>query len=46
MRIAELLAQRRPVFSFEFFPPKTDEGRETLDRTLEALPTSRPTSCR
>jgi methylenetetrahydrofolate reductase (NADPH) len=37
MRIAELLAQPRPVFSFEFFPPKTDEGRETLERTLEVL---------
>src|SRR5688500_20188027 len=37
MRIAELLAQRRPVFSFEFFPPKTDEGRRTLERTLEVL---------
>jgi methylenetetrahydrofolate reductase (NADPH) len=37
MRIAELLEQRRPVFSFEFFPPKTDEGQETLERTLEVL---------
>jgi methylenetetrahydrofolate reductase (NADPH) len=37
MRIAELLAQRRPVFSFEFFPPKTDEGRQTLEGTLEVL---------
>jgi methylenetetrahydrofolate reductase (NADH) len=37
MRIAELLAQRRPVFSFEFFPPKTDDGQQTLERTLEVL---------
>jgi methylenetetrahydrofolate reductase (NADPH) len=37
MRIAELLAQSRPVFSFEFFPPKTDEGQQTLERTLEVL---------
>jgi methylenetetrahydrofolate reductase (NADPH) len=37
MRIAELLEQRRPVFSFEFFPPKTDEGRQTLEGTLEVL---------
>ena len=37
MRIAELLEQRRHVFSFEFFPPKTDEGRQTLERTLEVL---------
>ena len=37
MRIAELLAQRRPVFSFEFFPPKTDEGHRTLEGSLEVL---------
>ena len=37
MRIAELLEQRRPAFSFEFFPPKTDEGQQTLERTLEVL---------
>jgi methylenetetrahydrofolate reductase (NADH) len=37
MRIAELLDQRRPVFSFEFFPPKTDEGQRTLEGTLQVL---------
>jgi methylenetetrahydrofolate reductase (NADPH) len=37
MRVAELLVQRRPVFSFEFFPPKSDEGQQTLERTLEVL---------
>src|ERR687889_2239119 len=37
MQIAELLEQRRPVFSFEFFPPKTDEGQRTLEGTLEVL---------
>ncbi len=37
MRIAEILEQRRPVFSFEFFPPKTDEGRRTLAGSLEVL---------
>jgi methylenetetrahydrofolate reductase (NADPH) len=37
MRIAEILERRRPVFSFEFFPPKTDEGRRTLTGTLEVL---------
>jgi methylenetetrahydrofolate reductase (NADPH) len=37
MRIAELLEQRRPVFSFEFFPPKTDEGRRTLEGSLAEL---------
>jgi methylenetetrahydrofolate reductase (NADPH) len=37
MRIAELLSQPRPVFSFEFFPPKTDDGHRTLEGTLEVL---------
>jgi methylenetetrahydrofolate reductase (NADPH) len=37
MRIAEILEERRPVFSFEFFPPKTDEGQRTLEGTLEVL---------
>jgi methylenetetrahydrofolate reductase (NADPH) len=37
MHVAELLAHRRPVFSFEFFPPKTDEGQQTLEGTLEVL---------
>jgi len=27
----------RPCFSFEFFPPKTDEGARTLFSTIEAL---------
>jgi methylenetetrahydrofolate reductase (NADPH) len=37
MRIDEILAERRPVFSFEFFPPKTDEGQQNLRNTLDAL---------
>src|SRR3990170_3928408 len=37
MRVAELLEQRRAVFSFEFFPPKNEEGRRTLTATLEVL---------
>ena len=29
---------RRPVISFEFFPPKTDEGdRNLLEKTIPAL---------
>jgi methylenetetrahydrofolate reductase (NADPH) len=42
MRIAELLDQRRPVFSFEFFPPKTDEGQRTLEGTLQVLRNDAP----
>ena len=37
MRISELYATRRPVFSFEFFPPKTDAGYRALYRTIEEL---------
>ena len=42
MRIADLLEHQRPVFSFEFFPPKTDEGQETLRNTLEVLKDDEP----
>lgn len=37
MRIPDLYATRRPVFSFEFFPPKTDAGYRTLYRTIGDL---------
>ena len=42
MRIADLLDRQRPVFSFEFFPPKTDEGQQTLRNTLEVLKDDQP----
>jgi methylenetetrahydrofolate reductase (NADPH) len=34
MRIADLYGRGRPVFSFEFFPPKTDAGYDALYRTV------------
>ena len=37
MRIDELLADHRPVFSFEFCPPKTDVGHANLQATLDTL---------
>jgi methylenetetrahydrofolate reductase (NADPH) len=37
MRIPELYASGRPVFSFEFFPPKTDAGYRSLFRTIADL---------
>jgi methylenetetrahydrofolate reductase (NADPH) len=37
MRIAERLLAPSPCFSFEFFPPKTDGGVETLFETLREL---------
>jgi methylenetetrahydrofolate reductase (NADPH) len=39
-------AARQPVISFEFFPPKTDEGeRALLDKTIPALLETRPDYC-
>jgi methylenetetrahydrofolate reductase (NADPH) len=37
MRIDEILDSTHPVFSVEFFPPKTEEGREALFETVEVL---------
>ena len=37
MFIAEYLQRHRPSISFEFFPPKTDEGVENLMRTITSL---------
>ncbi len=42
MRIDEALATQRPFFSFEFFPPKDDEGSRRLIETIEALQPLRP----
>jgi len=37
MRIDSILASRAPVFSFEFFPPRTEEGVATLFSTIAHL---------
>jgi methylenetetrahydrofolate reductase (NADPH) len=37
VRIDQIIAQPQPVFSFEFFPPKTEAGREALVRTIDEL---------
>jgi methylenetetrahydrofolate reductase (NADPH) len=42
MRISEALATQRPFFSFEFFPPKDDDGARALFATIEALTPLRP----
>jgi methylenetetrahydrofolate reductase (NADPH) len=42
MRIDDALATTRPFFSFEFFPPKDDEGSRQLFRTISALQPLRP----
>jgi len=39
-------AEGRPVISFEFFPPKTDEGdRNLLEKTIPALLQTKPDFC-
>ncbi len=43
MRICDLLQQKRPSLSFEFFPPKDDIGFWDLYRTIEALEPIAPT---
>jgi methylenetetrahydrofolate reductase (NADPH) len=45
MRIDERLAAANgePSFSFEFFPPKTEEGEQNLARALSELSRMRPT---
>jgi len=42
MRISEIYRRRRRTFSFEFFPPKTDEGFRSLFRTIEKLRSRNP----
>lgn len=37
MRIDDILASKRPVFSVEFFPPKTDETKAALFETARQL---------
>ena len=42
MRIDDALATQRPFFSFEFFPPRDDEGSRRLFAAIEALQPLRP----
>jgi methylenetetrahydrofolate reductase (NADPH) len=42
MRIDTILAGGGPVFSFEFFPPRTPEGVETLFETVATLKALEP----
>ncbi|WP_084956762.1 methylenetetrahydrofolate reductase [NAD(P)H] [Thermoactinospora rubra] len=41
--VREFLASGRRTFSFEFFPPKTDEGERQLWRAIRELEALRPT---
>jgi methylenetetrahydrofolate reductase (NADPH) len=42
MRIDRLLAGPEPLFSFEFFPPKTEQGEQNLYEALSELRTLDP----
>jgi methylenetetrahydrofolate reductase (NADPH) len=42
MRIIDCFKDSRPIFSFEFFPPKTPEGEQLLYRTVERLAEAHP----
>ena len=43
MRVDEIIATRgEPTFSFEFFPPRTEEGERNLRETLTALRELKP----
>ena len=42
MRIVDRLGRGDPVFSFEFFPPKTDRGFASLYRTIQDLESLNP----
>src|SRR5215469_1356794 len=43
---ARKIAAKQPVISFEFFPPKTDEGdRALLEKQVPALLAARPDFC-
>jgi len=42
MRISQALATQRPFFSFEFFPPRTDEAHAHLLETVRTLRELRP----
>ena len=43
MRIRDLLDQKQPSLSFEFFPPKNDIGFWDLYKTIESLKPLKPT---
>lgn len=42
MKITDILAKGKPCFSFEFFPPKSDEGVAALMETAASLVPLRP----
>jgi methylenetetrahydrofolate reductase (NADPH) len=45
MKLRDIYARDGHTFSFEFFPPKTDEGEEKLFAEIEVLKTLSPAFC-
>ncbi|GIX42544.1 MAG: methylenetetrahydrofolate reductase [Leptospiraceae bacterium] len=41
-KIAEILKNKKPTFSFEFFPPKTEEGEYKLEESIKELKQLKP----
>ena len=37
MHITDIMTKETPMFSFEFFPPKTPEAAESLYQTIREL---------
>jgi methylenetetrahydrofolate reductase (NADPH) len=42
MTVRSMLGRGSPVFSFEYFPPKTEQGERALMRTVRAMKDLRP----
>jgi methylenetetrahydrofolate reductase (NADPH) len=42
VKIRDLFQKNKPLFSFEFFPPKTDAGMVSLERTIRELADLKP----
>ena len=36
-KISDILKEKKPTYSFEFFPPKTEKGREKLPEIEKQL---------
>ena len=49
MRVTEILqkakSESRPIFSFEFFPPKNEAGQAALAQSIAALRPLHPDFC-
>jgi methylenetetrahydrofolate reductase (NADPH) len=42
MRISDILASKQPIFSFEFFPPRSDDAAAQLEKTIADLRSLEP----